>query len=385
MVVDVLCGSDSGGEWGGPECDAMESGLGLKARVDAETARAAAEFEASGAWQASGAVSAKAWLVHHCHLSPAEAGRQLRRGRALRHLPLLDAAFGEGAVTGDHVDLLVDLDHGATKDAVHRQEQLLVDLARTYTFREFKHQLTYWESHHDPDGTTEEAEERRNRRDTDLVETFDGMWLGKMTLDPVSGTIVSNELERLVQLLFEADWAEATERLGRTPLLCELRRTPSHRRADALVMMARRSASRPRDARKPVPTFNVHVGWETLHGAIGEMEHGRPVPAAQLLSWLEGADMVRVTHTPGGPVTLSHAVRLKEVTITCLEDTVLAGLDRRECPPTDRIFTGATRRAIEIRDRRCTHPYCDRPARYCQIDHIKPYTQGGPTTQQNGP
>src|SRR5471032_1882700 len=102
MVVDVRCGgafdSDGSGDpEGGPEGQAMVAMLCRKAQVDAETARAVAEFEVSGAWQASGAASARAWLVHHGHLSPAEARRQVRFGRALRHLPLVDAAFSEGA------------------------------------------------------------------------------------------------------------------------------------------------------------------------------------------------------------------------------------------------------------------------------------------------
>jgi hypothetical protein len=114
------------------------------------------------------------------------------------------------------------------------------------------------------------------------------------------------------------------------------------------------------------------------------MEGGSVVPMSQLLPWLDDADIVRVRHDPGGPLTLSYAMRLREVTIRCLEETLEGAKDRKECNPTDRTFTGATRRAIEIRDRQCSHPYCDRPARYCQIDHIKPYSQGGLTTQANG-
>ena len=45
---------------------------------------------------------------------------------------------------------------------------------------------------------------------------------------------------------------------------------------------------------------------------------------------------------------------------------------------------GATRRAIEIRDRECTHPYCDGSRSDLQVDHIVPYAQGGLTTQENG-
>ena len=362
----------------------MEATLRGHARVDAETAFAVARFESSGAWQKSGARTAKAWIMHQLHLSPAEAGRHIARGRALRHLPRVEAAFGEGAITGDHVAILMALDHGASKDALHHQEQLLVDLARTLTFDQFQRMVEYWVLHYDPDGTTEAAEARRNRRGAYLVRGIDGTWVGRMNLDDVSGTIVNDELGRLEQLLFDADRIEATSRLGRTPLASELLRTPGQRRADAWVWMARRSASRTEGTAKPVPIFNVHIDWETLQGALSELEDGTPVPANELLSWLEGADIVRIRHDPDGPMTLSHATRLKEITIRCLEHAVFDSLDRKECPLTDRIFTGATRRAIEIRDRQCTHPYCDRPARYCQVDHIKPYTQGGLTTQDNG-
>ena len=49
-----------------------------------------------------------------------------------------------------------------------------------------------------------------------------------------------------------------------------------------------------------------------------------------------------------------------------------------------RLFSGATRRAIEIRDQECTHPYCDEPVERCQADHVIPWSQDGPTIQENG-
>jgi 5-methylcytosine-specific restriction endonuclease McrA len=50
-----------------------------------------------------------------------------------------------------------------------------------------------------------------------------------------------------------------------------------------------------------------------------------------------------------------------------------------------RFFTGALRRAIEVRDRHCRHPSgCDVPAQQCEIDHVIPYSRGGITTQGNG-
>ena len=49
-----------------------------------------------------------------------------------------------------------------------------------------------------------------------------------------------------------------------------------------------------------------------------------------------------------------------------------------------RLFTGATRQAVQLRDRQCVHPSCDTPAERCEVDHIQPYTDGGLTVQDNG-
>ena len=105
--------------------------------------------------------------------------------------------------------------------------------------------------------------EARARRDAYLVQSVGGTYLGKMTLDPISGTIVASEHGRLEQELFEADWAEAKAQLGRDPHLDELSRTPAQRRADAFVEMATRSAAAPEGGRRPAPLFSVLVDYQT--------------------------------------------------------------------------------------------------------------------------
>jgi hypothetical protein len=49
-----------------------------------------------------------------------------------------------------------------------------------------------------------------------------------------------------------------------------------------------------------------------------------------------------------------------------------------------RMFTGGTRRSVELRDRECFHDYCDMPAEDCQIDHVQPWAAGGLTVEENG-
>jgi hypothetical protein len=183
-------------------------------------------------------------------------------------------------------------------------------------------------------------------------------YLGEMRFDPISGAIVSKEHTRLEQELFEADRAEAKERLGRDPCIDELARTPAQRRADAMVEMAVRSAAANMvQGRRPEPLFTVLIDYPTLFGRICQLEQGSVVTPGSVLSWMDAATFERIVFAPG---------------------------KRAECSITSRFFTGATRRAIEVRDLQCQHEFCDRRAEECEIDHIVPYSQGGPTEQENG-
>jgi hypothetical protein len=138
----------------------------------------------------------------------------------------------------------------------------------------------------------------------------------------------------------------------------DLPRTPAQRRADALVEMAIRSATAPADGRRPEPLFTVVVGWETFNGRICQLANGTVVAPGALIPWLKAAWIERIVF--GSPS------RVIDVGVT------------------RRLFTGATRRALEVRDQECFHPLCDEPSGQCQGDHIVPHAADGPTTQDNG-
>jgi len=68
-----------------------------------------------------------------------------------------------------------------------------------------------------------------------------------------------------------------------------------------------------------------------------------------------------------------------------VERVVFEGPDRiKNVGVRRRIFTGATRRAVEVRDRECYSEFCDVPADDCQIDHVQPWSAGGLTVDGNG-
>lgn len=100
------------------------------------------------------------------------------------------------------------------------------------------------------------------------------------------------------------------------------------------------------------------VGWETARGRICELANGTVVAPAALVPWPDSARLERVVFD--GPSRV-----------------IDVGVGRR-------LFTGATRRAVEVRDQQCFHEFCDVAADDCQVDHIIPHPAGGPTTQANG-
>jgi len=353
-VLDAVVASGPQAYADAPSMEVLHRQL---ARLEAFVTEAVAAFDVGEEWAADGAKTASAWIATRCRIPRSVARRRVRLGRALRQLPACAEAWCEGRIGSDQAKAIAAARRHRTQDAMERDEPLLVTQAESMGFEDFYRALSYWKQLADPEGADELELERRAARHVYLEASIGGMWLGQMTLDPISGSIVAGELNRLERELFEADCAEAKERLGRTPRLDELARTSDQRRADALVEMAVRSRTAPAEGTRPAPLFSVFVGYETLYGRICELENGTVLAPSALDSWVDSAYFERAIFRLGNRIDVSVRARL---------------------------FTGGTRRAIELRDRMCTHPYCYEPAESCEGDHIQPWSEGGPTTQENG-
>jgi Domain of unknown function (DUF222) len=339
------------------DCASMEVLHRHLSRLESFVTEATAAFEVGEQWAAEGAKTPAAWIATRCRLSRPAARRRVRLARNLRHLPECTEAWREGRIGTDQAKAIASARRHRTESSMARDEALLVAQASDMGFEDFERALGYWKQLADPDGADADEVARTGSRDVFLEASLGGMWLGQMTLDPISGSIVAGELNRLEHDLFEADCAEAKERLGRTARLDELPRTSGQRRADALVEMAARSRTAPAEGIRPAPLFSVFVGYETLHGRICELENATVLAPSALIPWMDSAYFERAVFSLGTRVDVSVRARL---------------------------FSGGTRRAIELRDRICTHPYCYEPAESCQVDHIETYAEGGETTQENG-
>jgi len=328
------------------------------ARLEAVATRATADWDAQQAWTADGARSGATWLMHRCHMPEAAARRRIRLGRELRHLPKTAAAWLAGDVEEGHVSMLAAHRSSVTAEVMARDEPLLVQLASELTSRAFNHALVYWHQLADPSGVEVDAAKLLADRRVSLAQTFLGAWSGDILLDPISGSIVSSALSRIEDDLFDADWRAARERLGKDPVAGDLSRTSMQRRADALVEMATRASTAPPEGKRPEPLFSVVVDLPTVTGRLCELAERTPVTPGSLVPWLDRAWIERIVFE--GPSRV-----------------IDVGVQRR-------LFSGATRRAVEVRDRECYHDLCDVPAHRCEVDHIAPHAWGGSTEQDNG-
>jgi len=329
-----------------------------ESRLAAAKSTVVAAWDSQRQWADNGSKTAAARLMLDASVSARTARRALYRARRLRTMPCTASALAEGKLSMDHADLLMRANEPAVADLFARDEGLLVDQIKVLRHPTAQRCVQYWRNVAEDEAGKETCDRDHDARRFSAVRTFLGRVALDGMLDPIDGSVVLNELQRLERQLFEDDWAHARAEHGDRATVSDLPRTADQRRADALVEMARRSAAVDPHAVMPRPLYTVLVGY-TGFSNVCELSDGSVVSPRQLVRHLGEADIERVVFE--GPS------RVIEV-----------GVRRR-------FFSGALRRAIEVRDRQCTHPSgCDVPAEHCEIDHIQPYSRGGLTTQANG-
>jgi Domain of unknown function (DUF222) len=314
-----------------------------EARLAAVKARLVRRWESSAGWAADGSRTAATALARDTMTSQRTAARELHRARALASMPATAAALAAGRFSVDYVDLLTRANQ-PWRDAVFADhEQLLVDQITGLRYHHAKRLIDYWCQHADAAAAGDQAERDRDNAHLHASTTIDGNVVIDGVLDPVRGAIVTGELKRLEHDLYLAD-----KKAG-------VVRTAAQRRADALVEMARRSSGATGTPARPL--FSVVVGDDSLT-RLCELGNGTVIAPAALVPWISTA---------------------------MLESVIFDGASTIISVSRKRTFTGAIRRAIQVRDRHCQHPSgCDIAADDCDVDHIIEYSDGGLTAQWNG-
>ena len=222
----------------------------------------------------------------------------------------------------------------------------LVEACRTPWFDNAVRTLAYWRQRVDPDGTTERAARMREGRHASICTGWRGEVVLDAVFDPIDGELVITALERIIDEFKRADLRDGIER------------TAQQRRADAIVEIARRANTAPADGLRPRPLITVVIGLEPFTHAC-HTAHGTVIAPDTIIPLLSDADIERIVFDPPNrSVTVSHR----------------------------RSFVGSVRRIIQVRDRPLPTPVsgCDVPAHQCDIDHVVPWSHGGPTSIDNG-
>lgn len=320
--------------------------LRLSHRLDAAISARAARWDSRGLWAYDGSKSAPARLARETGTARASAQRVLRRGRALAEMPVAAEALAAGEISPDHVDLLASANARQRVALFTRDEKLLVDDAKTLRYDQLVKVVAYWVHHADSalgdDGDPPPDDDRQAR----IGPGVNGDVVFDAVLDPIGGAEVTEALRRIADQLAGED-----RHHGRVT------RSKKQLQADALVEMARRATAMPAGANKPRPLVTIVCGHQAF-AELCELANGAVITPGQLVPHLGRIDIETIIFD-----TAFHAVAASN----------------------QRSFTGALRRAIEVRDRHCQHPSgCDEPINRCDVDHIVARCRGGLTDQANG-
>jgi ADP-ribose pyrophosphatase YjhB (NUDIX family) len=369
-------------------------------RLVAVQAALVREVDGRGLVKRSGSVNPSAWLRDRARVSIAEAHKVTALGTLLDARPDLAAAVAAGNVTTEQAlaigRVLADLPGRCEPAVTEKVVATLVDHAGRFEPAILRKLGDRVLAHIAPDVAEEllqrrlEREERQEALDRTLTLSADG-W-GRVHLRGVLGT----ESAAVVRAALEPLMTPIPTSHSGSDL-----RTPAMRRADALVEVCRlalRTGALPADGGTP-PQLNITTTIAALRGA--------------LRSDVRSADGAGKTAADGArqPITVDPGYRIvgpgcrggvaggvldTGETLTAAAIRRLA-CDARVLPivldsagvPIDvgrsrRLFTGAIRTAILIRDGGCTFPGCDRPPRWCDIHHVVPWYDGGATDRDNG-
>jgi Domain of unknown function (DUF222) len=355
-AVEALAALDVEGMEGHRAADVVVELRRVRAKLAAVEARLVERVDTARPWAEAGYLTAASWLAASDHTPLGDARAEVRLARRLRSMPATAAALAAGDISLAHARRLATLCARDTETAFAEAEEFLVGQGRSMRWAEFTKACGYWLRHARQDRDPDPDKSDRDHRRVSLHDGLRGTGLLTGELTPTAKAQVRSELDRLERQLFEADWAAAKARHGDAVTVAHLARTSAQRRHDALVEMARRSATAPTDGKRPRPLLTVLVGEDAFRHTL-ELADGTLVSPATAADLLDDAVIETVLFDgPSRVLDLSH----------------------------QRSFVGAARRAVEVVHRTCTGKGCHVPSDRCEIDHILPFADGGPTVPDNG-
>jgi len=311
-------------------------------------AKRAAEFAATNEYQEDGATTSIDWIRIHCHMTGPQAANYVAVGEHLDELPQSVVAMTEGGIGFGHVVAMARTTDALAASPTGKllNEERLLEKARENTVGKFHYICRHLRHAADPQGYAASEAELVENRSLRMSTYEDGAILLSGVLDPVGGAAVRSALEPLARRSGADD-----------------DRPYDRRMADALVDMSMHALDNglvPQNASQRTH-LQVTTSLETLKNLDG-------APAAELEFSL--------------PISSKAVERLAcDCSLTRIlldSDSMVIDIGRAK-----RVISGPARKALNVRDRGCTWPGCDRPATWSSGHHLVHWIHGGTNEPHN--
>jgi hypothetical protein len=343
----------------------------LNRRVTALSAVLVAEADEAGSSLRARHTRLEDWMARSGQETPREASGAVFTARALERRPVVrDAAaggrisVGQAKAIGEALDALpIGLDRGQRAQA---EQLILVEAQHTPAekLRTMTEQILRQVAPDQTDSPEQRAAklEERDRRARHRRK----LWFGPETDGSIEfggslPVLVGRRLQGMVQAVGDRRYRSAKDTRDRLAL----QETSQQRAADALIEILSAAEAVEAGSTKtsiPVGAAQIHVliPYQDLldrTAASGLLIDGTPLSAGELRILACSADLI--------PTVLGTDSQILD-----FGDTI------RLAPP-------PLRRAIGLRDGGCAYPGCTTPIRHCDLHHVKPWQEGGPTDRNN--
>ncbi|HEY5033944.1 MAG TPA: DUF222 domain-containing protein [Candidatus Dormibacteraeota bacterium] len=312
-------------------------------------AKEAAEFAATNEYEEWGATTPIDWIRIHCHMTGPQAANYVAAGEHFDELPNTVVAMAEGKVGFGHLVVMARTADALAASPTARvfDEKLLLAKAQETSVGKFHHICRHLRHAADAKGylatETDLVENRSLRISTD--QDSGAVFLSGV-FDSESGAVIRTVLEPLARRAGSDD-----------------KRPYDRRMADALV----------------------DVAWHHLDNGLvpqngSQRTHLQVTTSLETLLGLNGAPAAELEFSL--PISAKAVERLA---CDCSVTRILLGSTSMviDVGRAKRVISGPARKALNVRDRGCTWPGCDRPATWTSGHHLKHWIHGGTNEPHN--
>jgi len=339
IEIDVVAGKDA--------ADLVGIADEIRRAGDSLRTVAVGQVERTNSWKGEGAKSITEWLSIETDCPQYEAQAVVLLAAQLQHLPVTQAALRNGTLSNAQA---VEVARGAI--VAPNTETQLLNLAKHVTVRDLRDATARVIA-----GATDEAARHKQIHNSRFLKSWrdpDGAFIIKGRMTVANGALVMAALTPFQDEIFRAARPSGNHE------------RPEAYAADALMALcaAQKVSAQDSNAEKPNrpnAVMNIRVDIDALKR--GHTENGEVCEIAGV-----------------GPIPVATATEyLGEAFLKLL---VIDGTDIRTIAHMGRALPAKLRTAVEERDRVCQVPTCDMTISL-EIDHIKPFAEGGAASLEN--